>query len=64
MSKLYIPLERDEARALVTLANREKRDPRLQAALFVRLGLERAGLLEQAAPKVLESDRRQGATND
>jgi hypothetical protein len=45
MAKIMIDLELPEREALITLAQRERRDPRDQAALFVRDGLQRAGLL-------------------
>ncbi len=55
MTKLYVPLEKDERKALVNLASREKRDARLQAALFIRQGLERAGLLQPSDLQLAES---------
>lgn len=46
MTKIYIPLEKEEAQALIALANREKRQVGMQAALFVRQGLEALRLLK------------------
>jgi hypothetical protein len=40
---MYLPLNEPEKKALLELARREDRDPRFQAARFVREGLERAG---------------------
>jgi hypothetical protein len=45
MSRIMIDLELQEREALITLAQRERRDPRDQAALFVVDGLRREGLL-------------------
>ena len=42
---LYIPLAEHEKQALLALARSEDRDPRSQAARFVREGLVRAGAL-------------------
>lgn len=51
MARLMIDLELPEREALINLAQRERRDPRDQAALFVRDGLQRAGLLPTDAPQ-------------
>jgi hypothetical protein len=45
MNVIYTPLEIDEAKALVSLALKEKRTPRAQAAFLIRQSLERLGLL-------------------
>jgi hypothetical protein len=45
MARIMITLQTDERAALFDLAERERRDPRDQAALFVRDGLRREGLL-------------------
>lgn len=45
---LYVPLSTTEKQALVDLARREDRDPRYQAARFVREGLIRAGALKES----------------
>jgi hypothetical protein len=42
---MYLPLTDREKSALRELSEREDRDPRFQAARFVREGLERAGAL-------------------
>jgi hypothetical protein len=40
-----VPLYEREREALIEFAIREDRDPRIQAARFIREGLERAGAL-------------------
>lgn len=45
MHRIYVRLRLDERNALVKYSKREKRDPRQQAALLIRQGLERLGLL-------------------
>jgi len=45
MSRLFVPLQRKEFEALFKLAENELRDPRQQAAVLVRQGLEQRGLL-------------------
>ena len=45
MARIIVPLKITERDALVQLAERERRDPRDQAALIVVRELERAGLL-------------------
>jgi hypothetical protein len=45
MSRITISLRDQEKIALRTLAEREFRDPRAQAALIIRLELEHLGLL-------------------
>ena len=45
MAAVYVPLPRDVKDALLTLAEREDRDPRRQAARLLREALERAGTL-------------------
>lgn len=45
MPMLKVLLQPNEREALLTLANRELRDPRQQAALIIRRELERRGLL-------------------
>jgi hypothetical protein len=44
-SRISIPVRPDEAKALLDLAQQQYRDPRRQAALLVREGLQRAGVL-------------------
>lgn len=46
MSWIAITLQDDEKSALRKLAECEKRDPRAQAALLIRLQLEKLGLLQ------------------
>ena len=48
MRAVYVPLRADVKDALLTLAEREARDPRRQAARLVQEGLERAGLLTES----------------
>jgi hypothetical protein len=45
MTRINVTLELNEREALFLLAEREKRDPRAQAALIIRRELERVGLL-------------------
>ncbi len=42
---IYVPLPTPAKEALYELAEREDRDPRVQAARFIREGLQRAGVL-------------------
>lgn len=46
MMRITITLQPDEREALQLLAEQERRDPRAQAALLIRKGLEHLGLLE------------------
>lgn len=45
MTRIMVTLRQDEREALRVLAERERRDPRDQAALLIRGELERRGLL-------------------
>jgi len=45
MRAVYVPLQANVKDALLTLADREDRDPRRQAARLVQEGLIRAGVL-------------------
>ncbi len=45
MRAVYVPLRADVKDALLTLAEREARDPRRQAARLLHEGLVRAGVL-------------------
>ncbi len=45
MRAVYVPLRADVKDALLTLAEREARDPRRQAARLLQEGLIRAGVL-------------------
>ena len=48
---IYTPLNGDVKRALIDFAEQVDRDPRFQAARFVREGLVRAGALPPAEQK-------------
>ena len=45
MIRLGVMLQDDERQALLALAEKERRDPRQQAAVIIRRELERLGLL-------------------
>lgn len=60
MSRVVVSLKTAERDALVELAQRERRDPREQAALIVVRELERAGLLGT----VKADSGKQGTTDD
>jgi hypothetical protein len=51
--RMFLSLTPDEAKALGRLAERERRDPRQQAALLLRQALEARGVLPP-----LDSDRQ------
>ena len=57
MRAVYVPLRADVKDALLTLAEREARDPRRQAARLVQEGLIRAGILT-------DDDRSASPTTD
>jgi len=59
--KLVISLDGAERSALTELAERERRDPRAQAALIIRRELERAGLLPVEAQFQSADGRREEA---
>lgn len=48
---IYVPLDGELKRALVDVAVQQDRDPRFQAARFVREGLERVGALPSGEQK-------------
>ena len=50
MRGMYLRLSGDEKDALVKLSERERRDPRAQAALLIRQRLEDLGLLPATDP--------------
>lgn len=50
MTRVIIYLPETERQALLALAVREYRDPRAQAALLIRRGLEAEGVLAEVAP--------------
>ncbi len=56
MNRLYIVLSGEERTALQTMAEQERRDPRVQAALLIRHGLEHAGLLATSERRVQSED--------
>lgn len=47
MSKITLTLKIEEKQALLELADEQRRDPREQAALFIREALEARGLLNE-----------------
>jgi len=49
MSRVTITLQEAEKSALLALSEREKRDPRRQAALIIRQALEKGGWLQPEA---------------
>lgn len=53
MARVMINLEEEERDALVLLAQREKRDPRRQAAMIIRRTLEEHGLLDVQQPSLV-----------
>ena len=54
MERITIFLKTFEKDALLRLANKEYRDPRIQAALIIRQDLERRGLLDSEEPQQKE----------
>ncbi len=66
MARVMIRLETDEREALLILSQREKRDPRQQAALLIRFELERMGLLPvvNASPTERNAAQQTGATQN
>ena len=57
LTKVYVPLNDIERKALIQLGIAEKRDPRQQAALLIRRELERLGLLQPTPTPQQESTR-------
>ncbi len=51
MRKIVVSLDGLEFSALNDLAQRERRDPRAQAAVIIRAELKRRGLLKDAATR-------------
>jgi hypothetical protein len=49
-NRMMVKFTPDESRALAALAEREKRDPRAQAALLIRRGLGLDGLTVKLSP--------------
>jgi hypothetical protein len=64
VTRIMITLRSDESEALGVLAEKERRDPRAQAALLIRRELERVGLLQPLSPiqTVEASPRPEGQT--
>lgn len=63
-TRLIFTIQKDEKDALRTLAAREYRDYRAQAALIIRQELERRGLLPQIEPPALPiQETNQGGMN-
>ena len=50
MARFTVDLQPDEREALLRLSHGKRRDPRQQAALIIRDGLQRAGLLPSDTP--------------
>lgn len=61
LTKVYVPLNEIERKALIQLGIAEKRDPRQQAALLIRQQLERLGLLQPIPTKEVKPNERQPA---
>jgi hypothetical protein len=55
MAAVYVPLPHDVKDALLSLASREDRDPRRQAARLIREGLERARVLSDHTNEIAGS---------
>lgn len=55
MKRTTVMLRTEEHKALLVLAERERRDPRSQAAFLIRRGLERCGVLSPADAPARES---------
>lgn len=56
-ARIMISLQKDESDALLSLSEKERRDPRAQAALLVREALERLGFLQPIPSPQKESAR-------
>jgi hypothetical protein len=57
MTRITLTLNNQERAALTTLAQKEFRDPRAQAALIIRRELEKQGLIESLTPKSVNNPR-------
>jgi hypothetical protein len=57
MTRVTVTLLDEERDALHVLAQRERRDPRMQAALLIRRELERAGVLPIHDPRPADQSR-------
>jgi hypothetical protein len=58
MRAVYVPLRADVKDALLTLVEREARDPRRQAARLLQERLIRAGVLTNDRSAILTTDPR------
>jgi hypothetical protein len=63
MTRIFVPLDKDERRALDRLGACELRDPRLQVRYLIRNELERRGLLVSADNHESAGKAPQGGTN-
>lgn len=63
MARIMITLQQNEREALIELAQRERRDPRDQAALIIRRELERADLLPTDTPTPITTAQLQAVTH-
>ncbi len=59
MIKFTVILKSEERAALIELAQRERRDPRSQAACLIRDGLQVRGLLPTDTPPISSSAQPQ-----
>jgi len=57
LTRIYVPLNESERKALNKLGLAEKRDSRAQAAIIIRRELERLGLLERQLAIKVEIER-------
>lgn len=57
MTRITIPLELDEEKALAEFARHEKRDIRQQAAMLLRIALEQSGYLQPIKAHVYQEDQ-------
>ena len=55
MPRVTLSITEEEREALVSLARKERRDPRAQAAIEIRHALERAGYLAPSTAPAMES---------
>jgi hypothetical protein len=64
LRKIFVPLDGTERSALTKLAEQEKRDPRAQAAILIREGLERLGILQPFQTKSPGNQQMEVRQND
>lgn len=55
MPRITLSVTEEELEALVSLARKERRDPRAQAAIELRHSLERGGFLAPSTAPAIES---------